>query len=244
MLSFVKNSKGGNNLQDSNGYLYCVSKVVTTDPTGILWPALLPPSQWSTATSSSPNKEKTHTVIGLWRERQRRWRARILLLLHYFPWLFPIPSWRLSWRIWRLPCPVLLPIFQTGMLSTRLFTRRGKCWKAALPRPWFSKTLRTSLEISWRHPTWSLIGLKCWTLTYSVATIPVWDVQGEPVRGNSGGPREGTSNPSSSPGGTPGFGPILLGLVAGISSRLQVSSKHCIFVGRVANRQPLYSSRH
>jgi hypothetical protein len=28
MLCFVKNRKGGNNLQDSNGYLYCVSKVI------------------------------------------------------------------------------------------------------------------------------------------------------------------------------------------------------------------------
>jgi hypothetical protein len=32
---------------------------------------------------------------------------------------------------------------------------------------------RYSIEISRLHPTWSLIGLKCWTLTYSVATIPV-----------------------------------------------------------------------
>jgi hypothetical protein len=47
------------------------------------------------------------------------------------------------------------------------------------------------LEISWPHPTRSLIGLKSWTLTYSVVTIPVQDVQCEPVRGDSGDRKRG-----------------------------------------------------
>jgi hypothetical protein len=66
-----------------------------------------------------------------------------------------------------------------------------------------------NIEISRLHPTWFLTGLKSWTPTYSVVTVPVQDVHCEPVIGNSGELVEWTSTPSSSPrGGTPGAGPI------------------------------------
>ncbi len=98
-------------------------------------------------------------------------------------------------------------------------------------------------EISRPHPTWSLIGLKCWTLTTSVVTIPVYSkmCSVNPSGETQGDQRRGTSTLLLHLGN-----PWFWGLFkwARIFSRLQVSSKPCVFVGRVANRQPLYSSRH
>jgi hypothetical protein len=129
MLSFVKNRKGGNNLWDSIGYLYRVSKVVMPKDRSY-WNCVARKSDaCQRYRNQSEQQGEPRHINRLVERKVKEVETKNISAAALLPKVTPRTVLGVISENLRPPCLVHQPVFLTGMLSTKAVHEKRKLLK-------------------------------------------------------------------------------------------------------------------